>query len=76
MSDLDAIEGLDCENDVGSSLASTSDSMTGLALPEGCELALRIVSTQEDYCTVWGSLQRYICRASSADLGEEEDDDR
>jgi hypothetical protein len=32
----------------------------GLVLPEGCELAARVVLAQEQHCAVWGCLQSFM----------------
>jgi hypothetical protein len=56
-------------------MSDSSDSFTGLEMPEDCELARRIVASTEQYKAVWACLQSYGARSTgySIEDGEAED---
>ena len=45
-------------------VSTSSDSRTGLEMPEDCELARRIVNSTEQYKAVWSSIQKHALRTS------------
>jgi len=47
----------------------------GLVLPEGCELAARIVLAQEQHCAAWGFLQGFTDRRPGGSDDEEEEEE-
>jgi hypothetical protein len=56
------------ESSVSGSILDSSLSNSGLLLPEGCVLAEQIVRNQEDFCAVWGCLQKFVKRDESFDF--------
>jgi hypothetical protein len=59
----------DAASDAGSDLSPgevsiSSDSRTGLEMPEDCELARRIVNSTEQYKAVWSCLQKHAKQSS------------
>lgn len=58
------------ECDVGS-LSSSTESSSGLEIPEGCELARRIVRSQEEHVEVWAQLLGFTIQNGSISSGDE-----
>ncbi len=53
---------------------SESSTSNGLQLPEGSELALRIIRAQEEQCSAWGHLLTFVDKDDSSREPENDDD--